>query len=73
MSVRSKYVYDNVLVKGKAGEEGDASRRVNATKARLHDLEEEISTMTSKQNEREKRKQNLKKILSSSSNNENIE
>ncbi|XP_037808856.1 uncharacterized protein LOC119601789 [Lucilia sericata] len=73
VSVRSKYVYDNVSIKEKAEDDYEASRRVNATKARLHDLEEEITSMTNKQNEREKRKQNLKKILSLSSNNENVE
>ncbi|KAM7357838.1 uncharacterized protein ACRADG_003025 isoform 2-T2 [Cochliomyia hominivorax] len=69
VSVRAKYLSG----KERSEDNFEASQRINATKARLQDLEEEMSTIAKKQSEREKRNLNLKKVLSSTSNSELVE
>lgn len=44
----------------------EASSRMKATKARLADLESEMSSISEKQSERERRKNNLRKLLNES-------
>ena len=73
ISLRSKVRGDSSISKGFKFDSEDASSRVNATKARLLDLDEEIMSITNKQNERDKRNKNLKKILSAVSNNDALE
>ncbi|TMW52633.1 hypothetical protein DOY81_002287 [Sarcophaga bullata] len=73
ISLRSKIRGDSSISKGYKLDSEDASSRVNATKARLLDLDEEIMSITNKQNEREKRNKNLKKMLSAVSNNDALE
>lgn len=46
-------------------EESKASRRAKATKSRLDDLESEMRSFNDKQSERNKRKENLRKMLNS--------
>uniref|UniRef100_A0A1A9Z4J3 Uncharacterized protein n=1 Tax=Glossina pallidipes TaxID=7398 RepID=A0A1A9Z4J3_GLOPL len=53
-------------------EELEASNRARATKARLLDLESEMVAINKKNNEREKRKENLRKLLTSSGSDVNL-
>lgn len=73
ISLRSKVRGESSISKGYKFDSEDASSRANATKARLLDLDDEILSITNKQNERDKRNKNLKKMLSAVSNNNALE
>ncbi|CAD7006098.1 uncharacterized protein LOC101450532 [Ceratitis capitata] len=64
-SRRIKIRSENVLM-GDTSTTTEASSRMKATKARLADLESEMSSISEKQSEREKRKHNLRKLLNES-------
>ncbi|XP_067612668.1 uncharacterized protein [Eurosta solidaginis] len=64
-SRRIKIRSENVIM-GDSSTTTEASSRMKATKARLADLETEMSSIYDKQSEREKRKHNLRKLLNDS-------
>lgn len=64
-SRRIKIRSENVIM-GDTSTTTEASSRMKATKARLADLDAEMSSINQKQSEREKRKHNLRKLLNES-------
>lgn len=64
-SRRIKIRSENVIM-GDTSTTTEASSRMKATKARLADLESEMSSISEKQSERERRKHNLRKLLDES-------
>ncbi|XP_017476642.1 PREDICTED: uncharacterized protein LOC108366689 [Rhagoletis zephyria] len=64
-SRRIKIRSENVIM-GDSSTTTETSSRMKATKARLADLDAEMSSINDKQSEREKRKHNLRKLLNES-------
>ncbi|KAL9910209.1 uncharacterized protein ACN427_004999 isoform 1-T1 [Glossina fuscipes fuscipes] len=72
-SVERKRITTRALIsEEQSKEELEASNRARATKARLLDLESEMVAINKKNNEREKRKENLRKLLTSSGSDVNM-
>uniref|UniRef100_A0A1A9W7J6 Uncharacterized protein n=1 Tax=Glossina brevipalpis TaxID=37001 RepID=A0A1A9W7J6_9MUSC len=69
---RKRFTTKALISDEQSKEELEASNRARATKARLLDLESEMVAINKKNNEREKRKENLRKLLTSSGSDMNL-